>query len=146
MEGLLQPTNLFFILLIVLILFGPGKLPRLGEGWRRTREDFRRLPRYGAYAHVKFRRDPFETSSSKSSRKGIMSPNVARWIKFLIAILLGNALYFYLLPNLPPAARHKPFKVDFGTLVDLWLCLFMYGLIELGGFLQGRLRKRDKEK
>ena len=32
MEGLLQPTHLIFILLIVLILFGPGKLPELGKG------------------------------------------------------------------------------------------------------------------
>ena len=32
MEGLLQPTHLFFILLIVLIIFGPGKLPDLGRG------------------------------------------------------------------------------------------------------------------
>ncbi len=75
-----------------------------------------------------------------------MSSDVIRWIKFLIAILLGNALYFYLLPSLPPAARHKPFKVDLGTLVDLWLCLFMYGLIELGGFLRARIQKRDQKK
>ncbi len=32
MEGLLSPTHLIFILLIVLIIFGPGKLPELGKG------------------------------------------------------------------------------------------------------------------
>ena len=32
MDGLLEPTHLFFILLIVLIIFGPGKLPELGRG------------------------------------------------------------------------------------------------------------------
>ena len=32
MEGLFQPTHLLFILLIVLIIFGPGKLPDLGRG------------------------------------------------------------------------------------------------------------------
>ena len=32
MEGLFQPMHLVFILLIVLILFGPGKLPELGKG------------------------------------------------------------------------------------------------------------------
>ena len=30
-EGLLQPTHLVLILLIVLIIFGPGKLPELGK-------------------------------------------------------------------------------------------------------------------
>ncbi|MDD1751077.1 MAG: twin-arginine translocase TatA/TatE family subunit, partial [Methanothrix sp.] len=31
-EGLAQPMHLILILLIVLIIFGPGKLPELGEG------------------------------------------------------------------------------------------------------------------
>ena len=30
-EGLLQPTHLILILAIVLIIFGPGKLPELGK-------------------------------------------------------------------------------------------------------------------
>ena len=30
-RGLFQPTHLVFILLIVLIIFGPGKLPDLGR-------------------------------------------------------------------------------------------------------------------
>ncbi len=30
-EGLLQPTHLVLILAIVLIIFGPGKLPGLGK-------------------------------------------------------------------------------------------------------------------
>ena len=32
MEGLFQPMHLVLILVIVLIIFGPGKLPELGEG------------------------------------------------------------------------------------------------------------------
>lgn len=31
-EGLLRPMHLLVILVIVLIIFGPGKLPQLGEG------------------------------------------------------------------------------------------------------------------
>ncbi len=31
MEGMFQPTHLFFVLLIVLILFGPGKLSEIGN-------------------------------------------------------------------------------------------------------------------
>ena len=30
-EGLLQPTHLIIILVIVLIIFGPGKLPEVGS-------------------------------------------------------------------------------------------------------------------
>ena len=41
MEGLLQPTHLFFILLIVLILFGPGKLPELGRGLGKGIREFK---------------------------------------------------------------------------------------------------------
>jgi hypothetical protein len=56
----------------------------------------------------------------------------AKWIKFLVAILLGNALYFVLSPHLPPAAQHRAWTVDLGTVVDFWFCLLVYGLIELG--------------
>ena len=60
-----------------------------------------------------------------------------KWSKYLVAILIGQALYFYLLyPHLPPAAQHHPFKLDLGTLVDFWLCLVVYGLLELGDFLR----------
>lgn len=32
MDGLFEPTHIIFILIIVLIIFGPGKLPGLGKG------------------------------------------------------------------------------------------------------------------
>jgi sec-independent protein translocase protein TatA len=41
MEGLLEPTHLFFILLIVLIIFGPGKLPDLGRGLGKGIREFK---------------------------------------------------------------------------------------------------------
>jgi sec-independent protein translocase protein TatA len=31
-EGLLRPTHLIFLLLIALLIFGPRKLPELGQG------------------------------------------------------------------------------------------------------------------
>ena len=40
-EGLLQQTHLIFILLIVLILFGPGKLPELGKGLGKGIREFK---------------------------------------------------------------------------------------------------------
>jgi sec-independent protein translocase protein TatA len=47
MEGLLQPVHLFFILLIVLILFGPGKLPELGKGLGKGIREFKSAIRGG---------------------------------------------------------------------------------------------------
>ncbi len=40
-RGLLQPTHLFFILLIVLIIFGPGKLPELGRSLGKGIREFK---------------------------------------------------------------------------------------------------------
>jgi sec-independent protein translocase protein TatA len=48
MEGLLQPTHLLLILLIVLILFGPGKLPDLGRGLGKGIREFKDALKGGA--------------------------------------------------------------------------------------------------
>jgi sec-independent protein translocase protein TatA len=47
MEGLLSPTHLIFILLIVLIIFGPGKLPELGKGLGKGIREFKDAIRGG---------------------------------------------------------------------------------------------------
>ena len=53
-------------------------------------------------------------------------------IRSAIAVLAGNFLYFRILfPFLPPAGRHVPFRFDLGLLVDAWVCLVLYGLLEL---------------
>lgn len=65
----------------------------------------------------------------------------------VVAILLGNALYFALTPHLPPAAQHSSSLFDLGTVVDFWLCLVIYGLLELGASLsrhQGGDRERKQ--
>ncbi len=40
-EGIFQPMHLILILLIVLIIFGPGKLPELGEGLGKSIKAFK---------------------------------------------------------------------------------------------------------
>src|SRR3989442_12566994 len=40
-RGLLQPTHIFFILLIVLLIFGPGKLPELGKSLGKGIREFK---------------------------------------------------------------------------------------------------------
>jgi hypothetical protein len=46
----------------------------------------------------------------------------------LFAILAGNVLYYALRRYLPEAARHQPYGLDWGLLVDLWFCVAVYGL------------------
>ncbi len=41
-EGLLQPTHLVLILAVVLIFFGPGKLPSLGKALGESVRELRR--------------------------------------------------------------------------------------------------------
>lgn len=42
LEGLFQPMHLLVILLIVLIVFGPGKLPELGSSLGKAIKGFKR--------------------------------------------------------------------------------------------------------
>ena len=51
----------------------------------------------------------------------------------LAAVVLGNAIYFLIMPHLPPAAQHRSLRLlpDLGLLIDFWICLVLYGLIAL---------------
>ena len=71
-----------------------------------------------------------ESKDPSPDKKGrLMLP---RFLRQLAAVLLGSLLYFFvLMPHLPPAARHAPFRLDWGLLVLAWICLVLYGLIEL---------------
>jgi hypothetical protein len=50
-------------------------------------------------------------------------------LQALVSIILGNVVYFALLPSLPAAAHHHPFRLDLGMVIDFWFCLVAYGLI-----------------
>lgn len=54
---------------------------------------------------------------------------LVNFFQALLAIILGNVVYFALLPSMPPAARHRPFRMDLGTVVDFFFCVVAYGLI-----------------
>jgi hypothetical protein len=51
------------------------------------------------------------------------------FVQSLLAVLLGNAAYYVLMPSLPSAARHRLFQVDLGLVVDFWFCVVAFGLI-----------------
>jgi hypothetical protein len=50
-------------------------------------------------------------------------------LQALLAVVLGNVVYFILVPSLPAAARHHPLRLDLGVIVDFWFCLVAYGVI-----------------
>jgi hypothetical protein len=54
---------------------------------------------------------------------------VINLLQALLAIILGNLAYFLLIPSFPPVARHLPFRMDLGMVIDFWFCLVAYGLI-----------------
>jgi len=42
-SGLFQPMHLIIILVVVLIIFGPGKLPEIGEGLAKSIKSFKKM-------------------------------------------------------------------------------------------------------
>lgn len=65
---------------------------------------------------------------------------VTNFVHALIAVLGGNAIYFLIMPYLPPAARHIAPRLDLGLVVDFWVCLVLLGLVKTFA----RLRERSK--
>jgi sec-independent protein translocase protein TatA len=57
MEGLFQPMHLILILLIVLIIFGPGKLPELGAGLGKSIKEFKKAMREGQETTAREQKD-----------------------------------------------------------------------------------------
>jgi hypothetical protein len=59
-----------------------------------------------------------------------------RLLRALAAVLSGNAVYFLVLaPRMPEWARHRPFALDLGLLLDFLVCTGIYvalGLIRPG--------------
>lgn len=56
-----------------------------------------------------------------------------RWIEYLVAVLVGNAIYFFVLfRGLPPSLRHEPSAIDAGLLLDFLCCVLVYAAIRLG--------------
>jgi ABC-type tungstate transport system substrate-binding protein len=49
-------------------------------------------------------------------------------LQALLAILLGNLIYFFLAGHLP-LPQHRLFQVDAGLLVDFLICLALYTLV-----------------
>ena len=81
-------------------------------------------------------RDCSRSCSIVSMGQRFLGVTPRRWIEYLAAILIGNAIYYLsLVPHLPEALRHQGFRTDWGMLVDFLVCVAVYGLIRLGSSL-----------
>ena len=73
------------------------------------------------------------TFDSRDMAHEFLGTSLRRWIEYLVAILIGNAIYYFsLAPHLPASLRHEGFHVDWGVLVDFVVCVAVYGLLRLG--------------
>ena len=54
---------------------------------------------------------------------------IHNWMKMLLAILLGNVIYFVFLPFLADSLKHHLFTVDAGLLLDFAMCAGIYLLL-----------------
>src|SRR5437763_16881373 len=56
--------------------------------------------------------------------------SMTNFVHSLVAVLAGNAAYFLLMPLLPLRARHAPFQIDLGLLLDFCFCLVAFGIVK----------------
>ena len=66
-EGLLQPSHLLIILVVALFIFGPKKLPELGQGLGKGIRSFRDSMKAGSEEHDKIETPP--TQQNTEDRK-----------------------------------------------------------------------------
>ncbi len=56
----------------------------------------------------------------------------SRFAKALVAVVAGNAIYFLaVMPHLPLRAQHQPNRIDLGLVIDFWVCLAVWGIVEV---------------
>ena len=53
------------------------------------------------------------------------------WARALLAVLVGNVVYFAIMPKLPASVQHVPFRLDLGLLLDGCLCTLAFVLVSL---------------
>src|SRR3954470_9635211 len=83
----------------------------------------------------------YNHSNRRVVRTGNWKQKTGNWFMHfglaLLSVLLGNTVYFLLLPHLPAELRHEPPRLDLGLALDFILCLALW----LGFTAAARRRK-----
>jgi len=71
-----------------------------------------------------------------------MQPKFSRvpFLKTLVAVVGGNIIYLYIRKWLPESLRHEPFRLDWGIVADFWICVALWGLLDLAHHIVRKLR------
>jgi len=59
------------------------------------------------------------------------SETIKNFLDALLAVLVGNAIYYLLAPHLPVAMRHGRFVEDWGLVVDFMICTVIFIAVKL---------------
>ena len=134
MDFLLQPSHLIIILVIVIVLFGPGKLPSLGVSFgRRFRSGL-------------FMAQGVDPEVGRDVGDMLPDEHLSRSTHLhlcFVALVIGNTIYFLLSPLLTPAARFSPgSRTVLPAFVDLWICILVWGILNL----LMHMRRKDQKK
>jgi len=49
----------------------------------------------------------------------------------LVAVMVGNLIYFFVMPHLPAGAQHRTFRQDWGIVVDFAICLVIFWIVKV---------------
>ena len=52
-------------------------------------------------------------------------------LKSFIAVVGGNMIYLSAKKWFPEPLRHQPFSLDWGIVADFWICVALWGLLDL---------------
>src|SRR5262249_6921130 len=70
-----------------------------------------------------------QTRQPSRNRPLRIDPMIHNWMRMLLAVLLGNLIYFAVEQYLPEVLSHDLFRVDAGLVVDLGICASIYVLL-----------------
>ena len=130
MDGLLHLTDLLLFVLVVVILFCSGSFLEVAQRLERLDSDLRGEWRSFCSALLMSRGDvPGVDGEARVLPEDETRRSKTR-ARMLLAVLMGNLLYFVSSPLLPPSAVLNAARFPaLPILVDIWFCAGTFGLL-----------------